>query len=50
MGMSMPLVALCVDEESVRHPELLGLAGENLSMQGWLCLFTSADAARASLA
>ncbi len=48
--MSMPLVALCTDEESVRHPELLGLAGENLSMQGWLRLFTSADTARASLA
>ncbi len=47
--MSMPLVALCVDEESVRHPELLGLAGENLSAQGWLRLFTSADTARASL-
>ena len=47
--MSMPLVALCADEESVRHPELLGLAGENLSAQGWLRLFTSADVARASL-
>ncbi len=47
--MSMPLVALCADEESVRHPELLGLAGENLSAQGWLRLFTSADTARASL-
>ncbi len=48
--MSMPLVALCADEESVRHPELLGLAGENLSAQGWLRLFTSAEVARSSLA
>ena len=28
--MSMPLVALCADEECFRHPELLGLDGENL--------------------
>ena len=28
--MSMPLVALCADEECFRHPELLGLEGENL--------------------
>ncbi len=48
--MTMPLVALCADEESVRHPELLGLVGESLSAQGWLRLFTSADMARRSLA
>ncbi len=48
--MTMPLVALCADEESVRRPELLGLSGENLSAQGWLRLFTSAEVARRSLA
>ena len=29
--MSMPLVALCADEESLRNPEMLGLGGENLA-------------------
>lgn len=40
--MSMPLVALCADEECFRHPELLGLDGENLLAQQWLMPFTSA--------
>ncbi|WP_418865759.1 Flp pilus assembly protein CpaB [Senegalimassilia anaerobia] len=48
-GMSMPLVALCADEECFRHPELLGLEGENLLAQQWLMPFTSAEAARAAL-
>ena len=39
--MSMPLVALCADEECFRHPELLGLEGENLLAQQWLMPFTS---------
>ena len=45
--MSMPLVALCADEECFRHPELLGLEGENLLAQQWLMPFTSAEQARA---
>lgn len=48
--MTMPIVALVADEQSVRHPELLGLAGENLAAQRWLALLTSADDARAFLA
>ena len=47
--MSMPLVALCADEECFRHPELLGLEGENLLAQQWLMPFTSAEQARATL-
>lgn len=47
--MSMPLVALCADEECFRHPELLGLEGENLLAQQWLMPFTSAKQARAAL-
>ena len=47
--MSMPLVALCADEECFRHPELLGLEGENLLAQQWLMPFTSAEAARMAL-
>ena len=47
--MSMPLVALCADEECFRHPELLGLEGENLLAQQWLMPFTSAEQARAAL-
>lgn len=45
----MPLVALCADEECFRHPELLGLEGENLLAQQWLMPFTSAEQARAAL-
>lgn len=44
--MSMPLVALCADEESLRTPELLGLGGENLLAQQWLRTFSSAKQAR----
>lgn len=35
------LVALCADETSMRHPELIGLAGESLAAQEWLRLFSS---------
>ena len=37
----MPLVALCADEASMAHPELIGLADEQLFAQPWLRLFTS---------
>lgn len=47
--MTMPVVALVADEESVRNPELLGLAGENLAAQRWLALLTKAEDARAYL-
>ena len=43
------MVALCADEECFRHPELLGLEGENLLAQQWLMPFTSAEAARMAL-
>lgn len=39
-------IALCADSESIRHPELMGLAGENLAAQEWLRLFTTAEEAR----
>lgn len=44
--MTMPVVALVADEESVRNPEMLGLAGENLAAQRWLALLTTAEDAR----
>lgn len=47
--MSMPLVALCADEESLRNPEMIGLGGENLQAQTWLRLFSSAEQARCAL-
>ncbi|MBX9032874.1 AAA family ATPase [Gordonibacter massiliensis (ex Traore et al. 2017)] len=39
-------VALCADAESIRRPDLIGLAGENLARQEWLRLFTSGEDAR----
>lgn len=44
-----PLVALCVDETSMAHPELIGLAGEQLFAQPWLRLFASGTEARTFL-
>lgn len=41
-----PLVALCADETSLRHPETMGLDGESLASQGWLRLFSSGEEAR----
>ena len=41
-----PSIAFCADTESIRHPELMGLAGENLAAQRWLRLFTTAEEAR----
>lgn len=46
--MSDPIV-LCVDSEVMRHPELVGLDGENLFAQPWLRVFASAVAARSYL-
>lgn len=43
-------VALCADEMSVRHPELLGLAGESLLSQPWLKVFSSGEELRRYLA
>ena len=42
----MPTVALCADTESIRRPDLIGLAGENLARQEWLRLFSSGEEAR----
>lgn len=39
-------IVLCADEESLRHPELLGLEGESLPAQPWLRVFSSAAEAR----
>lgn len=43
------LVALCTDEASMRHPELIGLEGEELASQAWLRLFSSGEETRAFL-
>lgn len=45
----MPLVALCADEASMAHPELIGLADEQLFVQPWLRLFTSGSEIRTFL-
>ena len=42
----MPTMALCADAESIRRPDLIGLAGENLARQEWLRLFSSGEEAR----
>lgn len=39
-------VVLCADDESVRHPGLLGLEGESLLHQEWLKSISNADEAR----
>ncbi|WP_080802055.1 AAA family ATPase [Arabiibacter massiliensis] len=39
-------VALCADMTSLRHPEAIGLAGENLAAQEWLRLFSTGEEAR----
>lgn len=43
------LVALCTDETSMSHPELIGLEGEQLASQSWLRLFSSGEEARVFL-
>lgn len=45
----MPFVALCLDTESARCPDSIGLADESLDAQGWLRLYTSAEDAREGL-
>lgn len=40
---------LCLDTESLQHPELIGLEDENLLSQPWLSVFTDACKARQSL-
>lgn len=45
----MSFVALCLDAESARCPDSIGLADENLDAQEWLKLYTSAKDARGSL-
>ena len=45
----MSFVALCLDTESARCLDSIGLADENLDAQSWLKLYTSAEDARGSL-
>lgn len=40
---------LCLDTESLQHPELIGLEDENLLSQPWLSVFTDARKARQAL-
>ncbi|MGI6590659.1 MAG: AAA family ATPase [Eggerthellaceae bacterium] len=42
----MGTVVLCADEDSLRHPDLLGLEGEGLSRQDWLKPISHAEEAR----
>ena len=39
-------MALCVDEASLRNPELIGLAGELFDTQDWLKVFVTGEDAR----
>lgn len=41
---------LCLDTESLLHPELIGLEDENISAQPWLSVFTDACEVRQALA
>lgn len=45
----IPIVALCADETSMCHPELIGLAGEHFAAQTWLRLFSSGEEIRTFL-
>lgn len=47
--MTPPKVALCIDSITAKHPETLGLDGEDLRAQSWLEVFTEADKAREAL-
>lgn len=47
--MTQSKVALCIDSITAKHPETLGLDGEDLNAQPWLEVFTEADAARSAL-
>ena len=46
----MKTVALCVDQESALHPELIGLADEDLQAQSWLEVFSLPEEARREIA
>ena len=39
-------ILLCADEVSVRYPETLGLAGEDLLEQPWLNVLNNGEEAR----
>lgn len=43
-------VVLCLDSESLQHPEVIGLADENLTAQPWLTICSDAFEARSELA
>lgn len=45
----MQRTVLCIESESLQHPELIGLEGENLLSQSWLQVFTDAGKARSVL-
>lgn len=40
-------IVLCVSSETARHPELIGLTGENLTLQPWLYVCCDAQEVRA---
>lgn len=46
----MSKVALCVDSESIRRPQAIGLLDQNLQAQAWLDLLSTAQEAREVLA
>ena len=43
-------VVLCLDSESLQHPEIIGLPDENLEAQSWLTIYSDASRARDALA
>ena len=43
-------IALCVDETTALHPELMGLEGERIDAQPWLEVYSGGLEARASIA
>lgn len=43
-------VVLCLDSESLLHPEIIGLPDENLEAQSWLTIYSDATKARNALA
>lgn len=42
-------IVLCTDTESMQYPESLGLDGETLGKQDWLCVFADAKEARSKI-
>lgn len=42
-------IALCLDQDSLQHPEYLGLEGEMFQQQSWLDVYESGISARSSL-